>query len=85
MEQCVNSGSDNYYHCQLCWKGKVKLKSKPKCWVEIWVKPKYTKHGIREIVGIYFNPYEKSVKEVIETWIELEFRHQVYGFRTSKG
>jgi hypothetical protein len=53
-----------------------------KCWVEIYTKKEFTKSGIREIVGIYYNPYGKTVKQVIETWVLPEFWKQVYGFKT---
>lgn len=50
-----------------------------KPWVEVYTKKEFTKYGIPEIVGIYYNPYGKSVKEVIHTWILPEFWNQVYG------
>lgn len=54
---------------------------KNKLWVVIKVKKEFSKFGIPEMVGIYYNPYEKSVKEIIDTWILPEFVNQVYGYK----
>ena len=60
------------------------LKNNNKFWVEIWTKKEHSKFGIPEMVGIYYNPYNKSVKDVITEWILQEYINQVYGFKTSK-
>jgi hypothetical protein len=53
-----------------------------KHWVEIRTKKEYSKYGIHEMVGIFYNPYNKTVKEVIKMWIVPEFINQVYGRKT---
>lgn len=54
------------------------------CYTEIWIKPKYTRYGIREIVRIVYNPYDKKPKDVIKFWIPEENQHKVYAFNTNK-
>ena len=53
-----------------------------KSWVEIRIKKEFSKFGIPEMVGIYYNPYNKPIKEVIKFWILPEYINQVYGFKT---
>jgi len=55
--------------------------SDTKRWIVIKVKKEYSKYGIPEMVGIYYNPYNKPVLHYINTWIVPEFRHQVYGYK----
>ena len=50
-------------------------------WVIVKVKKEFSKYGIPEIVGIYYNPYNKTVKEIINFWILPEFVSQVYGYK----
>ena len=52
-----------------------------KHWVTIKVKREYSRNGIPEMVGIYYNPYNKSIKYTIDLWVAPEFRNQVYGFK----
>lgn len=53
-------------------------------YIVIKVKPEHSELGIREIVGIYHDPYDKGVKAIIDFWIEPEFRHEVYGYKYKK-
>lgn len=46
---------------------------------EIWVKPKFTRFGIREMVRIVL---AHSAKDAIDTWILPEFKKQVYAFKS---
>jgi len=43
---------------------------------EIWVKKEYTKFGIPELVRIIYNPYGIPAKEIMKSWILLEFLHE---------
>lgn len=52
-----------------------------KKWIVIKVKKEFSKFGIPEMVGIYYNPYDKSIAEVIKFWIDPEFINQVYGYK----
>ena len=54
---------------------------KEKLWVIIKVKKEFSKFGISEMVGIYYNPYNKPVKYWIKFWILPEFVNQVYGYK----
>jgi hypothetical protein len=56
-------------------------KNKEKLWVEIKIKKEFSRFGIPEMVGIYYNPYGKTVKEVIKFWVLPEFINQVYGYK----
>lgn len=65
---------------------KVKRKTgnrNAKLWITIKVKAQYSHCGVPETVGIYYNPYNETVKSFIEDWIIPEFRHQVYGYKHS--
>ena len=57
------------------------MQSKYKTWVTIKIKKKYSRFGISEMVGIYYNPYNRMIKEVIKDWIIPECINQVYGFK----
>ena len=52
-----------------------------KRWITIKVKKEFSRYGIPEMVGIYYNPYNWSVRKMIELWILPEFYDQVYGFK----
>ena len=52
-----------------------------KPWVTIMTKKEYTKYGIPEIVGIYYNPYNDSVRSIINDFILPEFHQRVYGWK----
>jgi len=39
---------------------------------EIYTKSKYTKSGIREIVRIVFNPYDRPANEIMKEWVTKE-------------
>ena len=54
-----------------------------KLWVVIKVKKEFSRFGIPEMVGIYYNPYGKSVNYIINMWILPEFINQVYGYKIS--
>lgn len=57
--------------------------STKKDWVTIMVKKEFSRYGIAEMVGIYYNPYNEPVSDFIETWIVPEYRNQVYGYKHS--
>jgi len=44
----------------------------------IWIKKAYTRNGIREIVRIVYNPYDRSASEILKEWVLPEFLHQCY-------
>ena len=44
----------------------------------IWVKPKYSKLGIKELVRIIYNPYKRSAKSILQEWVLPEFLHECY-------
>ena len=44
----------------------------------IYVKPKFTKYGIKELVRIVFNPYNEPAKKIMEFWIEHKFQNECY-------
>lgn len=57
------------------------MNKKQKLYVEIKVKKEFARYGIPEMVGVYYNPHNKSVRYSINFWIDPEFRHQVYGYK----
>ncbi len=52
-----------------------------KKWVTIKVKAQFSRYNIPEMVGIYYNPYNESVKSFIDFWVLPEFWHEVYGYK----
>lgn len=46
-----------------------------------WVKLKDKKD--KSLIRIIYNPYNKTIKEVIKDWILPEYQKSVYGIKTS--
>ena len=45
----------------------------------IWIKAKYTKTGVKELVRIIYNPQKRPAKEIVKDWILPELQYQCYG------
>ena len=48
--------------------------------VSVWVKEQYRRDAdIPELVGIYYDPYNGGIKNIINTFISVFHKHEVYG------
>lgn len=62
----------------------IKRKDKNKMWTYVYVKKEFSRFGIPEMVGIYYNPYNKPAKDIAALFILPEFMQQVYYYNVKK-
>ena len=42
----------------------------------IWLKAKYARTGVKELIRIVYNPYNKPANEIMKDWVLPEYWYQ---------
>ena len=56
--------------------------SQKKVWTHIYVKPKHSESGIKELVRIIYNPYQEPAKNIMREWVTPENWYKCYAYNT---